>query len=241
MIDVLLSNFMMGTAICAVLLLCGWSQRSNLSIVFAEPERGWRRLARIWGSLMIVLIVWVTLRDNWLQLVTEPYRLSQQWDSERVVMQPVARQWREISLALVALSLIPAAALFARHIGGYILQVALLVVALCAWFPVFIFRQRLDLVVNTAPESSGSLTGAMSFVVFWVLRTLLGIASVMTTWAILVLLIAPLVTFVLDRMNWRAPRISGEASGFYAALGANAAEHADVQLSQLWKPIVPRA
>jgi hypothetical protein len=183
----------------------------------------------------------VTLRDNWLQLVTEPYRLSQQWDSERVVMQPVARQWREVSLLLVGLSLVPAAALFARHVGGYILQLALLVVALCAWFPVFIFRQRLDLVVNTAPESTGSFTSAASFVVFWLLRTVLGIASVVTTWAILVLLIGPLVTFVLDRLNWRTPRISGEANGFYAALGANAAEHADVPVSQWWKPIVPRA
>jgi hypothetical protein len=156
-------------------------------------------------------------------------------------MQPVAPQWRVVSLVLVVLSLVPAAALFARHIGGYILQSALLLATMCAWFPVFIFRQRLDLVVNTAPESTGSFTDAASFVVFWLMRTLLGIASVMTTWAILVLLLAPVVTFVLDRLDWRSPKITGEATGFYAALGANAAEHSDVPLSQLWKPIVPRA
>ena len=241
MIDLLLSNQVMGVALVLMLVACCWPGRSNLAIVFAEPERGWRWLAWLWLGLLTGLIAWVTIFDDWLQLVTEPYRLAQPWDSARVVMQPVAAEWRMVSLVLLVLCIVPAAALFARHIGGYLLQVAVLILALCAWFPLFILRQRLDLVVNMAPETPESLAGGAGFVVFWLLRTVLGIGSVITSWAILVLAIAPVVTFMLDRLDWRAPRISEEAAGFYAALGASAAERTDVPLSSIWKPIRPRA
>jgi MFS family permease len=242
MFNLLLSNTAMGVVIITVIAALGSTQRSAISILFEEPERGWRWMAWVWVSILAALIAWITFTDDWLQLATEPYRLSQQWDSHRVIFDPVDRTIRLATIGLIALSLLPSAALFARHIGGYVLQTALLVMSLCAWFPVFIFRQRLDMFVNTAPENTpDSLTETASFLSFWLLRSMLGVLSVTTTWLVLVMAIAPVVTFVLDRLNWRAPKISPEANSFYAALEANAAQHADVSLASRWKPIRPRA
>jgi hypothetical protein len=242
MFNLLLSNTAMGLAIITVIATLGWTQRSPLSILFEEPERRWRWMAWVWASILGVVIAWITLTDDWLQLVTEPYRLSQQWDSQRVIFDPVDPTIRLATIGLIGLSLLPSAALFARHIGGYLLQFVLLVISLCAWFPVFIFRQRLDMVVNTAPANTpDSMSETASFLVFWLLRTMLGVLSVAATWLVLVMAIAPVATFALDRLNWRAPKISAEANGFYAALEANAAQHIDVPLASRWKPIRPHA
>jgi hypothetical protein len=242
MFNLLLSNTAMGLVIVAVIAALGWTQRSALSILFEEPERRWRWMAWVWVYMIGVLIAWITLTDDWLQLVTEPYRLSQQWDSQRVIFDPVDRTIRVATIGLIAMSLLPSAALFARHIGGYLLQFVLLVMSICAWFPVFIFRQRLDMFVNTAPENTpGSVSETASFLMFWFLRTMLGVLSITTTWLVLVMAVAPVVTFALDRLDWRAPKISAEANGFYAALEANAAQHVDVPLASRWKPIRPHA
>lgn len=240
--DILLSNTMMGIAVIAAIGIFAWSLRHALSVLFEDSERRWRHIARVWVWTVSALIVWITLFDDWLQLVTEPYRLSQRWEYQRVIFDPIDRDVRIVTVALLIVSLVPTAALFARHIGGYLLQFSTLILAVFAWFPIFVFRQRLDMFVNTIPESgNGSAAEIGGFLGFWVMRTGFGVLSVASTWLVLVMTVAPIVTFVLDRLNWRQPRISDEAIPFYAALAENAARHVDIPLSSRWRPIRPHA
>jgi hypothetical protein len=236
--ELFLSNVTMGVAIAVAIVAMVASLWSPISVALEERDRLWPMLLRLFAAWTTVVIVWISLVDNWLQLVTEPYRLAQRWNYQRVVFDPVDADLRRITLVLVAISAIIAAALFARYIGGYALQIAVLIPATFGWFALFIFRQRFDMIVNTIPDSDDrSVVDILGFLGFWVVRTGLGIVSIAITWLLIVLVIAPVVTLVLDVLRIRSPKVTNEAGSFYAALEANAAEHRDVPLSSRWKPI----
>jgi hypothetical protein len=236
--ELFLSNITMGIAIAVALVATVVSLRAPISAAFEERDRLWPMLLRVFAAWTALVIAWISLADNWLQLVTDPYRLAQRWNSQRVVFDPVDADFRRVTLVLVGISAILAAALFARYIGGYGLQIAGLIPAVFGWFALFIFRQRFDMIVNTIPDSNErSLFDVLGFLGFWVLRTGLGIVSIAITWAVIVLLVAPVVTLVLDLLRIRSPKVTAEAGSFYAALAENAAQHRDVPLSSRWKPI----
>ena len=239
--EFMLSNTTMGIAIVVAIAAVTLSHRTLVSALFEEGDLLWRGM--LWATTVSVgiLIAWITVADDWLQLVTDPYRLAQKWESQRVIFDPVSGDMRRITIGLLLIASLLAAALFARYIGGYALQLAGLLVAVFGWFAMFIFRQRLDMIVNTIPsDDSGSILDILGFLGFWVLRTSLGLISIGVTWLVITLAIAPLVTIVLDLLRVRTPRISSEAKPFYAALERNAAEYDATPLAARWKPIRSR-
>lgn len=239
--ELMLSNNAMGIAIVAVIAATALTHRSLVSALFEEVDRFWRFM--LWASVAVagISISWITTRDNWLQLVTDPYRLAQKWDYQRTIFDPVSADIRRITIGLVLVSSIMIAALIARYIGGYALQLVGLIPAIIGWFALFIFRQRLDMIVNTIPsDDKGSLLDLLGFVGFWVLRTGLGLVSIGITFLAITLVVAPFVTLVLDLFRVRAPRITTESKPFYAALERNAATYDDTPLASRWKPIRSR-
>jgi MFS family permease len=239
--ELMLSNTAMGIAIVLTIAAVAISQRRLVGALFEEIDHLWRGM--LWATTVSVgvLIAWITVADDWLQLVTDPYRLAQKWESQRVIFDPVSSDVRRITVGLIVLASILAAALFARYIGGYALQLAGLLVAVFGWFAMFIFRQRLDMIVNTIPsDDGGSILDLLGFLGFWVLRTSLGLVSIGVTWLVITLAVAPFVTLVLDLLRVRSPRITTEAKPFYAALERNAAGYDATPLAARWKPIRSR-
>lgn len=226
-----------GAILGAVLLVIAALNRPFLRDIAQDPSRFWRISARMTLGLLIASLVWVTLLDNWLQLSGEPYRLSRSWESQRVVFDPVATGIRIVSIALLLATAVGLAALFARHVGGYAVQLGILVVATVAWIPLFIFQQRLNLLVLDAVESSSSWGGLAGITAFWTLRTAFGILSIGATALILTFLIAPFVTLVLDLAGLRVMRATTEADPFFAALEDRSGGYNDAPLKSHWRPI----
>lgn len=233
----LISPQAFGVTLMIVVGLVARANRPFLRDIVSDTDRSWRAVAWTVATLMAASLVWVGIVDNWFQLLLEPYRLSRRWESQRVVFDPVASEIRTISLVLLALFLLTSAALFARHIGGYILQGALLIVGVAMWGPLFILQQRADVMVidgASASEHWGAYAGVAAF---WLLRTVLGIAFV--SWSLLIglMLIAPMVTLLLDLTRWRSPRTTHEADQFFSRVQSHARDHEDVPLRDRWRPI----
>lgn len=233
----LMSSQMFGIAVMVAAAILAWANRSALRDAAADSDRAWRILARIGGALATVTLVWVTLFDRWPQIVAEPYRLSRRWESQRVVFDPVAPEVRLVTSVLIGALLIAGAALFARHIGGYLMQFGLLILGAAVWIPLFIIQQRADVMVIdgvSASEHWGEFAGVGAF---WLLRTALGVAIVAATLLIGLMLTAPVVTLALDLADWRFPRATAEADPFFQQLQHHAREHEDVPLRDRWRPI----
>lgn len=231
-------NIGLGVAMLLALGVTAWTNRAYVRDVLADDEPLWRVIARFAVLVSLALLVWGTLFDNWLQLIAEPYRLSRQWASERVVFDPVPEPVRWITVGLLALSLLGMACLVARHVGGYGIQLGLLTVATVLWSPLFVLRQRADVIVGFGQENAtGDAASTVGFSLFVVLKWTLGLASLLTSYLFALMLIAPVVTLVLDLLRLRAPRVTAEAQPFFAALGQHASQREEVSLHTRQRPI----
>jgi hypothetical protein len=66
---------------------------------------------------------------------------------------------------------------------------------------------------------------------------MLGLASLLASYLFALMLIAPIVTLVLDLLRLRVPRVTAEAQPFFAALGQHASQREEVSLQARRRPI----
>jgi len=240
--SLLLHPVTLGLLLIAVIAAAGWLGRRSLWDALTAQDRTWRTVARLWAGLGLAFLAWTTLADNWLQLANEPYRRMLRWDYERVVIAPVDPAIRTITLVLLAAAAVLSAMMFARYIGGYGLQIALAIVGVVAWVPFFILRQRLDILVHEA-VGDGSRVSTGDFIgwlLFWALRTAFCLGFIALGLMVVVLVIAPVVTLVLDLLHMRRPPDSREANDFFRTLSQQASAYEDGSSQSLharWRPI----
>lgn len=236
--DLLITRQVFGVVMILSITIAGFAARLFLRDVFQDSSPGWRRCARVWAVTGVGLTVWMSAFDDWIQLIGEPFRLSRQWASERIVTDPIAVEIRTVTLVLLAMMVLLSAAMFARHVGGYGLQVATLIISAILWVPLFVLRQRLDILVHDGVADRISNGGDFAgLVLFWGLRSLLTVGVVTLSFATMVSFIAPFVSLVLDLLHVRSPRMTQEADDFFGALHEQAGEYDDVPLKARWRPI----
>ncbi len=239
--DMLKSALMARQSIGIVLLLlcvlAVYANRGFFREVWNDPSRFWRVMARSAAALGVSTLIWVALLDDWLQLVAEPYRLSMPWDYQRVVLDPIDSTIRTISIVLIGAMLLTMACLFARHVGGYLLQAGTLVLATLVWMPIFIMNQRLNAMIVQGAEASETLPEVLGLSAFWVIRMGLGALTIMATLMTVMMLMALVATLLLDLLGLRQQRITHEADGFFSELGRRADQREDIPLKALWRPI----
>jgi uncharacterized membrane protein len=234
----LIDRQVFGVVMILSIAVTSLAARLFLRDVFQDSAAGWRRCARIWAVAGIGLTVWVSAFDDWIQLIGEPFRLSRQWASERIVTDPIAIEIRSVTVVLLAIAVVLTAAMFARHIGGYGLQVATLIICAILWVPLFVLRQRLDILVHDGVADRISNGGDFAgLVLFWGLRCLLSVGVVMLTFTTMVTFVAPVVSLVLDLLHVRSPRMTREADDFFGALHQQAGKYDEVPLKARWRPI----
>jgi hypothetical protein len=233
----LISPHAFGAVLMLFAALVARANRPFLRDVASDTERFWRVVARAGATFTVISLLWIGTVDNWLQLIAEPFRLTRRWESQRVVFDPVGLEVRIVTGLLLANLLLVGAALFARHIGGYLLQGALLIVGVAMWGPLFIVQQRADVMVLDGVSASEHWGAFVGVATFWALRTALGIAIVLVTLLIGLMLIAPVVTLLLDLSGLRHPRTTREADQFFSVVQSHAREHEDVPLKDRWRPI----
>lgn len=216
---ILATNEALGIALFVILSLIVYLNRPFFRDVWRDPDRFWRVIARLALISLLALIAWGSLADNWRQLAGTPYRVIQIFPSKRVEVDPPGDLVRDITIALIVVAAIFTGCLVSRHVGGYLLQLALLMVAVVSWIPFFILRQRLDL--NLALGFEGSWRSPLDvagYVVFvlaaWVVDSMVLVGS------FVVLLIGASIplTLILDITRLRRPRVRGEAASYFRAL-----------------------
>lgn len=220
----LAGNVPLGIALAALVGALLWANRAFLREIADDPDTVWRHLLRWAGVLVAVMLAWTTMLDNWRQLVEEPLRLSKRFPSERIVLDPTPESLRTVTLALLAISLLPVAALVARHVGGYVIQLAVLLGATIFWAPLFAMRRRLDL--NLALGFGGderSPIDLIGYALFLLLDWLTIGALLLSTFAALTMIVALPLTLLLDLTRLRHPRTTAEARDFFAAVAGRAA------------------
>ncbi len=217
------------------LLYVNWSLVGEIA---EDSARGWRVIARAAGIVAAASLVWVTLRDDWLQLVVEPYRLSMRWDYQRIQLAPVEPAVRWVSVLLLAGAMLLLALLVARHVSGYVFQIGALLVSILAWIPMYILNQRLNaLILQGAAADDASLAELAGLLAFWVIRLTLGVLTIAISLAAVTLVISLVASFVLDLARAREPRTSREADVFFAALHQRAEDTPDRPIHSYWRPI----
>lgn len=214
----LASNPALGVALIGVLVVVSWANRSFLRDVVRDPDRLWRLIARITLATTAVFLAWTSAFDNWRQLVGIPYRMTQRFPSKRVEYNPPSDEVRTITFILLAVSMLFVACLVARHVGGYGTQAILFFVGFVFWLPLFIFRQRFN--INLGLGFEGEVTAPLDVLgyLLWVLGAwLIEIAIILSTYFVLLSLVALPVTLLLDITRLRQPRTTQEATAFFAS------------------------
>jgi hypothetical protein len=165
-----------------------------------------------------VFIAWTSIFDNWRQLIGLPYRLSQRFPSQRVEYNPPSDDVRMVTFILLGISLLFVACLVARHVGGVIIQLVLLLAAITFWAPIFIFRQRFDLNLSLGFEGSPtSLIDVGGYLLWLVGAWALDIAVIAISYTALLAVVAIPVTILLQIFRLREPKVTREADTFFAS------------------------
>jgi hypothetical protein len=224
-IDVWLAgNVPLGLFMIAVVVAMVRANRIFVRDVVNDPDPGWRIVPKVAAVSVLAFMAWGTFVDNWRQIIDMPYRLSQQFPSKRVEFDPTPDALRAITFVLIAISLIPVAALFARHVGGYFVQAVTLIGAVIFWAPLFAIRHRLD--INLALGFGGDHTSpadVFAYAFYLILDWSAVGLIVLGSYLIAVTLVAIPTTLVLDLTRHRQPSTTDEATDFFADLGRRAA------------------
>ena len=235
-VDIMLARQSVGVAMALAVAAFIILNKPFCRDIWRDSSRFWQVVARFTAVAVTTTLAWIGLFDNWLQLVTEPYRLSQRWESKREIYHQIDPTIRTISTILLALALLGVAMLFARHVGGYGLQLITGMIGVLLWIPLFIMNGHVNSLFLQGSESANSLPEVAGLGVFWVLVLVLTVATVLATLTPVTMAIALVVTLLLDLFHMRQPPITQEADGFFAELGNRATERHDIPLKYWWKP-----
>ena len=214
------SNETLGLIVLVTLALLWLRNRSFVHDLSADANRGWHTVTRLAVVVLLALIGWVSLFDNWRHLTAIPFWTTRQWESQRVQIDPPSAEVRAITFVLLAVLLVLTACLIARHVGGYVLQGVLAMGAIFAWMPLFVIRMHFAIDMAMGFDGSWTSPGDVAaYLGFAALSWAFDISLIATSFVGLACLTAIPVTLLLDLLRLRHPRITAEAQPFFNAIG----------------------
>lgn len=132
--DILSSNYPISLVILALVGLWVYRQRSSIDLALRRDALPWRVVSWIAVGTTSLLFLWVTLFDNWRRLLGYIVFTGRDYATDLLSTEATPEGLRTVSLALLAVSVISLALVYARHMGSYAF---LILTALFA--PVFMF------------------------------------------------------------------------------------------------------
>lgn len=218
-IEFLGSNLALGLCLSGVLAALAYRQRDFLADTLRARQRGWRALARVAYGSTLALLIWGTLADNWRKTIGELLDYRERFLSQRAVLEPVARDVRAVTIVLLAVSLLTLAPLFARYVGGYGLQIAVLITGFTAFVPLYMIRQRLDTGLAGIFEWPPIFSVAMlATIVFLLTDYAANVALLLATYLGLLGVVTIPATILLDLLGRRDPPPDAGPTSIYGSL-----------------------
>lgn len=235
MAQFLASNQILGLMLLALLAGFGWWQRDAVRDIARAPSAAWRITAWAACGLTLALILWLTFADDWRKIFGELLDIGERFPSQRAVLVPVEPVIRRVTLALIVAALLPTACLFARYVGGYGLQIVLIILGISSFFPSYLIRQRLDTglagILDLPSFFSLEMIGT---IIYLLLDYSANIALILTTYLGLLGLVALPITALLDLTGQRDAPVqrTTDVADFYTRLSAGAEERRQAQVGQ---------
>lgn len=142
-----------------LLVLLAWArwQWATLLDIVRPPSRRWALVGRAALAATLLLLLWVTLFDNWRQLLGLFLPADERWMSDPYETAATPWPFRFVTLSLLAVSVGGSALVYTYHRGGLLLPLALVVPARAYLFFLDPIRQRTDVLLRMA---EGKLEGA---------------------------------------------------------------------------------
>lgn len=132
--DLLASNYPI-TCVVVLGFFMVWSRnKSAFASMVNDPDRWGRRLARGSFGAIAAFLVWVTIFDNWRQLLGFLVDAKERWRSDLYLYEPPSDFVRTTTWLLLGLSVLGGASLFARYGRGYILPPVLSLCGVVGFF-----------------------------------------------------------------------------------------------------------
>lgn len=162
------------------IVLAVWANghRSTLRDFWYEPSPFWRVVERATLIFAVVIPLWVAVFDNWRQLLGYSLSASERYKSDIFATSLTPEPLRWVSLALIAVSLVCVALIYARRQHGLGMLSLMLVFALAYFFFLNSFRMRADVfIVTTQNDLDHPGVATTLYILVWVATLCCFIAS----------------------------------------------------------------
>ncbi|RIK37471.1 MAG: hypothetical protein DCC58_17945 [Chloroflexi bacterium] len=121
MFDILASNYPI-TLVAALGLLYVWSRNQSAFAGMWNDRSAWgRRVSRATFVALGMLLIWISIFDNWRQLLGFLVDEKNRWRSDLYLYEPPSDAVRFVTWSLFVITLLGTASLFARYGSGYVL------------------------------------------------------------------------------------------------------------------------
>ena len=112
-------------------LVGAWAYRSRSSIKLAMNDHSplWAMIGKVAVFSTILFFIWVTALDNWRQLLAYVVITGRDYASDPFETAATPEMLRAVSIALLLVSVVSVAMLYARHMGAYVFLIVTVVFA----------------------------------------------------------------------------------------------------------------
>jgi hypothetical protein len=177
--DFLAGNLPISIVILLVVGAWAYRNRSSIHLVMNDVSPLWAIIGKIAVASTALFFVWVTALDNWRQLLGYVVITGRGYATDPFETGATPELLRAVSIALLLVSVVSLAMLYARHMGAYVFLIVSLVFA-----PIFMFTfneirisadvfLRLSEVALQDPQLVD-----VSFILFWSMGMFVIIAGV---------------------------------------------------------------
>lgn len=132
--DFLAGNLPISLIILGLVGVWAYRSRSSIRLAITDPRPIWAVIARIGVGSTALFFLWVTALDNWRQLLSYIVITGRSYASDPFETSATPEALRAVSIALLVVSIVSLALLYARHMGAYVFLIVTIIFA-----PIFMF------------------------------------------------------------------------------------------------------
>ncbi len=118
--DFLSGNLPISLIILALVGMWAYRSRSSIRLAMNDPSPFWAWAAKIGVVSTGLFFIWVTALDNWRQLLGYVIITGREYAADPFERAATPEMLRWVSLALLVVSIVSLAMLYARHMGPYV-------------------------------------------------------------------------------------------------------------------------